>query len=103
MATVIHAANAHTVVTTGWTNPSNAFSTTTDGVFATASPAANSTVSGDYGFANFTAAEIPDGSVINSITVTVNWGMSVSVTGGVLGTQLRNNGVALGTETTQSS
>jgi len=103
MATVVHAANAHTTISGGWTNPSNAFATTTDGVFATISSVKNTTQNGDFGFANFTTAEIPDGSTINSVTVTVNWGMTASVTGGVLGTQLRNGSTSLGTETTQTS
>ena len=102
MATVIRAANAHTVVIGGWVNPSNAFSTTNDGVFATAVSSRNATIDGDFGFPDFTAADIPTGSQIRSVTVTVNWGMTAAVTGGVLGVQLRNGAVALGTETTQT-
>lgn len=102
MSSVLVAANAHTVVTTGWTNPSNAFSTTTDGVFATASPARNATVNGDFGFPNITSAQVPDGATITRVVVTVNWGMTAAVTGGTLGVQIFNNGTALGTETTQT-
>lgn len=103
MPTVTKAASAHTIVTTGWTNPSNAFATTGDNTYATGTPGKNSTVSGDFGFANFTSADIPDGATINSVTLTVEWGMTAAVTGGTLGVQLRNNGVAQGSETTQTS
>lgn len=102
MASVLVASNAHTVVTTGWTNPSNAFATTADGVFATASPARNATVVGDFGFPDITTAQIPDGATITRVVVSVNWGMTAAVTGGTLGVQIFNNGTALGTETTQT-
>lgn len=101
MSTVVHAANA--VINNGWSNAGNAFSTTTDGVFATAAPARNGTIQGDFSFPDFTSGEIPDGSLINSATLTVNWGMTAAVAGGTLGAQLRNNGTALGTETTQTA
>ena len=104
MATVTKAANAHTVVTTGWTNPSNAFATTGDNVYATAVPGKNSTVNGDFGFPAFTTSDIPAGSTINSVTVTVEWGLTAAVTGGILGVQIHNPaGTALGTETTKTT
>jgi hypothetical protein len=102
VATVTKAANAHAVVVTGWTNPSNAFAFVGDNVYATAAPAKNATVSGDFGFPDFTAADIPDGATINLVTVTVEWLVS-NTTSATLGVQLRNNGVALGTETTYDS
>jgi len=94
VATVTKAANAHTIVTTGWTNPTNAFATTGDNIYATAVPGKNATVNGDFGFPAFTTGDIPDGSTINSVTVTVEWGMTAAVTGGTLGVQGRNGGVA---------
>lgn len=97
------AANAHTVVTTGWTSPSNAFATTADSVFATAAPARNATVSGDFGFPNITSGQVPDGAIISSVVINVNWGMTAGVNGGTLGAQLFNNGTGLGTETTQTT
>lgn len=103
MPTVTKAASSHTTVTTGWTNPSNAFSTTGDNTYATAAPGKNATINGDFFFPNFTTGDIPDGSVINSWTITVEWGMTAAVTGGTLGTQMRNNGTNLGTEITQTS
>ncbi len=100
MATVTKAANAHTVVATGWTNPGNAFASTGNNVYATAAPAKNATVNGDFGFATFT--EFDSSATINSVTVTVEWKVSVT-TVATLGVQLRNNGAAVGTETTFSS
>jgi hypothetical protein len=102
MASVSKAASSHTTVSTGWTNPSNAFAQTSDGVFATAVTAKNATTSGDFGFADFTSSDIPDGSTINFVIINLNWGMTAAVTGGTLGVQLRNNGVALGTELTST-
>ena len=104
MPTVTKAANAHTTVTTGWTSPANAYATTGDDVYATAAPAKNATINGDFGFPAFTSSDIPAGSTVNSVTVTVEWGMTAAVTGGTLGVQLHNPaGTALGTETTQTT
>lgn len=102
MATVTKAANAHTVVTTGWTNPSNAFGTAADSTFATGTPGKNGTVSGDFGFADFTTGDIPNGSVINSVTLNFRAGMTAAVTGGIIGGQLMRSGVAQGSETTNT-
>lgn len=90
MASITLAASSNTVVSTGWTNPTNAYGTATDGVFATASPAKNGTVSTDYGFASF---GLPAGSVISSVVITVAWKLSAT-TLATLGVQGRNNGVA---------
>ncbi len=102
--TTTKAANAHTTVVTGWTNPTNAYSTTNDSTYATCSPGKNATVSGDFGFPAFTTGDIPDHATIDSVTVRTTWKFSLSVVGEVLGMQLRRNtgGVALGTETTAS-
>lgn len=103
MATATKAANAHAVVATGWTNPSNAYATTGNDVYATLTSAKNTTYSGDFGFPNFTSTDIPDGSTINSVTVYVEWGMTATVTGGTLGCQPRLNGVNSGTELTKTT
>lgn len=100
MATATKAANSHTVVTTGWTSPTNAYSTTGDNVYATAAPGKNATVNGDFGFATFT--EFTSSALINSVTATVEWKLSVT-TSATLGVQLYNNGSAVGSETTYSS
>lgn len=87
---VVQAADRHTVVTTGWTNPSNAYATSGDNTYATAAPAKNATVNGDFGFP---ALGIPAGATIISVKVEVEWGMTAAVTGGTLGLKGRNNGV----------
>ena len=92
MATVDQAADRHTAVTTGWSTPTNAYATTGDNVYATAAPGKNLTVDGDFGFPSL--ASIPAGSTINSVVLTLEWGMTASVTGGTLGVQGRNNNVA---------
>jgi hypothetical protein len=97
------AANAHTVVATGWTDPSNAYATTGDNTYATIASAKNTTYSGDFGFPNFTSSDIPDNSTINSVTIYVEWGMTASVTGGTLGCQPRLNGANSGTELTKTT
>lgn len=102
MATVTKSANAHTVVATGWTNPSGAY-TKDDASFASAplGISKNITYTGDFGFPDFT--EVPSNAVINSITLTLEGYISAAVTGGLVGVQLWDNGVAQGTETTTSS
>jgi hypothetical protein len=101
MATLTQAADRHTTVTTGWTNPSNAYSTTGDNVYATAAPAKSSTVNGDFGFPSL---GLPAGSTISSVVLTVEWGMTAAVTGGTLGVQGFNNTVAdSAAEVTQTS
>lgn len=105
MSQTVKAANAHTVVATGWTTPTNAYSTANDLANATIATVKNATVSGDFGFPAFTTADIPDHATIQSVIVRTTWSMSVTVTGGVLGMQLRRNtgGVALGSETTAAN
>lgn len=93
MATAVRAADRHTVVSTGWTNPSNAYSTTGDNVYATAVPAKNGTITGDFGFAAFTDAEIPVGATITAVRLVVEANLSAVVTGGVFGIKGRNNAV----------
>lgn len=95
MATTTIAADRHTIVTTGWTNPSNAYSLTGDNVYATAFPAKNSTIDGDFGFPAATA--IPSGSTINSAVLTIEWTMSAAVSTCVMGMKGYNNGTADGT------
>jgi len=69
--------------TTRWTNPSNAFATTGDNVYATAAPAKNGEIDSAFGVA-FTTSDIPDGSTITAVTWTVEWKLSALVTGGGL-------------------
>lgn len=99
MATVTKLASSNTVVTTGWTNPTNAYAN--DNVYATSAPARNASVTSDFGFAAFTTADIPDGSTINSVTITAGYfANSTASTGAVFGLQIVDNGVLQGTEST---
>lgn len=105
MATVTKAANSHTAVSTGFTNPSNAYATTGDNVYATATlPTTQSTtVSGDFGFPSF-SADIPAYSTINSLTLNAEYAISATVTGLATGIQInRPAGTSFGTETTRST
>jgi hypothetical protein len=100
MATLTIAADRRTIVTTGWTSPTNAYSTTADGVYASANPGKNLTVNDDFGFPS---ANLPAGAVVTAVSFTTKWKMDASVTGGLLGIFGRNNGVSDGAaETTQS-
>ncbi|MFI5042098.1 MAG: hypothetical protein ACHQNA_09665, partial [Acidimicrobiales bacterium] len=105
MATITKAANAHTVVATGWTTPANAYSTTNDSAYATIATAKNTTYSGDFGFPAFTTSDIPDGSTINSVTVYTTYGLSATATGALVGCQARRNstGTTLGSEITRTA
>lgn len=102
MAAVTKFANANTVVTTGWTSPTNAYAD--DGAYATCAPGKSASVSSDFGFPAFSTSDIPDASAITSIVVEVQW--KVSTTGSIdtLGVQLRTAaGAALGSETTETN
>ena len=103
MATVTKAANRHTAVATGWTSPENAYATTGNDSYATLASAKNATRSGDFGFPDFTTADIPDGSTITGATIYVEWGMTASVTGGLLGCMPRVNNADAGTELTKTT
>lgn len=98
MATASKFANANAVVTTGWTNPTNAYAD--DTAFATAVPAKNTTINSDYKFANFSTGDIPDGSTINSVTMAARFKNSTTTTNKTHGVQGRNNGANSGTEAT---
>jgi hypothetical protein len=106
MPTVTKGASSNAVVTTGWTNPTNAQAATGDNVYATAAPAKNATVSSDFGFsfslADFVGATSAADVVIDQVVCTCEWKVSTT-TVATLGVQLRNGATALGTETTFSS
>jgi len=92
MATITVAADRHTaVVNGGWTNPSNAYSTTGDNVYATAASVKSASVTGDFGFPS---ANVPAGATINAVRYVVEWKMSASVTGGLLGLIARDFGIS---------
>jgi len=105
MTVIRKAANRHTVVATGWSYPEQAYDLTPEETGtdrASLSTAKNTTRSGDFGFPDFTASDIPDGATINSVKVNVSWGLSNDVTGGVIGCQPRVNNADSGSEITQT-
>jgi len=100
MPTISKFANANAVVTTGWTNPTNAYADDTS--YATAAPGKNLTVNSDYGFADFTSAEIPNGAVIASVTMSIRVFCSVATANMTHGVQGMKSGSASGSEATQN-
>ncbi len=100
-------ANANTVVTTGWTNPTNAYGTTEDAVFATAAPGRNASIVTDWGYA---ASSIPNGSTLHGVWLMGSTKFSTTgVTGQALTVQGFNNGtstllgIAVGAPTTTTA
>ena len=92
MATGTKFANANTVVTTGWTNPTNAYADDTS--YATAAPGKNADITTDWGFPAFATGDIPDGATINSVTAEVLYKSSVTNSvNATLGLQLNNGGL----------
>lgn len=96
MATVSKFADAHTAITGGYTDPSNAFAD--DGAYATAAPGKNSEISAYFGFPAFSAADIPDGSTINSVLVELEFLVSTTASVAEQFLQLFVTTTAQGTE-----
>lgn len=88
--TLVTKATRGAVGTNNWTNPANA--TADDGVYATAAPAKNSSVIGDWDFAAFSDAELPIGATINSVTIRAQYKVSTAASVASLGVQAGNNG-----------
>jgi hypothetical protein len=112
MPTVTKAASAAADGTTDgtdlgqWATESAAFAATGDNSYATAvlGTSKNTARASAFSFPAFTSGDIPDGSTINSVTVTVEWGYTVQVTGATLGVQIHNPaGTPLGAETTKTT
>jgi hypothetical protein len=101
MATVSKYASYHTAITTGYTNPSNAYAD--DGVYATAAPAKSAQVSAYFGFAGFTTGEIPDNSIINSVTIEFKYKVSTTASIATQYWQVFNGTTGLGTEQSDAS
>ena len=96
MATATAFANANTIVTTGWTNPTNAYAD--DAVYATAAPAKSTSITTDYGFPSLA---IPALSSLTSVTFEFQFKSSTtSSTGAVIGLQGNDNGSLMGSEST---
>src|SRR3990172_4501514 len=88
------------VGTNNWTNPANA--TADDATYATAAPAKNNSVIGDWDYAAFSDADIPVGSVIDSVTCRVEYHVDTQASVASLGINNGNNAVFDG-ETTQTT
>lgn len=74
-----------------WTNAANA--TAEDNTnYATCAPVKNGNVSGDWDYEAFSDAEIPVGSVINSVTCRANFKVSTTASVASLGINNGNNG-----------
>lgn len=104
MTLISKAANAHAVVATGWTDPSNAFASSGDNVYATTnSTSKNAELSGDFSFPDVTSADIPDGATIVGVKIRGEWGFTAAITGATLGCQPRLNGANAGSELTKTT
>ena len=101
MATISKYAAYHTAITTGYTNPSNAYAD--DGVYATAAPGKNAEVSAYFGFPAFTTDEIPDGAIINSVTTEFKYHVSTTASIATQYWQTFKSTTALGTEQSDTS
>jgi len=101
MATISKYAAYHTAITTGYTNPSNAYAD--DGVYATAAPAKNAQVSAYFGFPAFTTDDIPNGSTINSVTTEFEYHVSTTASIATQYWQTFKGTTGLGTEQSDAS
>jgi hypothetical protein len=101
MPTISKFAAYHTPITTGYTNPSNAYAD--DGVYATAAPAKNAEVSAYFGFPAFTTDEIPDGATINSVTTEFEYRVSTTASIATQYWQTFKGTTGLGTEQSDAS
>jgi hypothetical protein len=100
MGVLTRDANANSVVTTGWTTPTNAYAD--DAAYATAAPAKNLTVNSDFGFADVTSSDIPNGALIASVQMTMKVKTSVTTANMTEGVQGMDNGAASGSEATRT-
>lgn len=98
MPTVSGFASTNAAVTTGWTNPTNAYAD--DGTYATATIAAKNTVVSSR-FGGFgVAGSIPGGASINSVTIEAQYKVSTSSSIARLGLQAQSpSGTNRGTQT----
>jgi hypothetical protein len=100
--TLVTKATRGAVGTNNWTNPANAVSD--DGIYATAAPAKNGNISGDWDWAAFTDAEIPVGASIDNVVIRANYKVSVNTSIASLGIAGSvNAGTSFDTETTDAT
>ncbi len=91
--TVQNTATANAVVTTGWTNAANGY--TSNNVYATAAPANNATISSDYSGFGF---NIPTNATVQSVTIEAEYKVSTTASVATFGMQAYVGGSAVGTE-----
>jgi hypothetical protein len=106
MPTLTKAASSNAVISgTAFTDPTNAYAD--DGNLATlTSSAKNQNPVGDHGwgFPGITTEEIPDGSTIDAVRCVGELGLTVAVTGGVMGLNgMADGSVDGGTEQTKTT
>lgn len=78
--TATKAASTNSQISGAWTDPTNAYGTSSDDTYATHTQASrNGTAEIEYGFASFTTGDIPDGSTIDSVKVTAEAKVSQSI------------------------
>ena len=94
MATTVTKATRGAVAGNGWTSPANAGAD--DASYATAAPAKNGNVTGDWDFAAFSDAEIPVGATISSVVIRYQYKVSTQGSVADVTATNRNNGVSAG-------
>lgn len=100
MPVVTRVPTTNAVITTGWTNPTNAYAD--DNVYATAAPAKSASITSEYAGFDF-GSVIPDGSTINSVTVRQRWFVDTTASTATLGSQAYVGTTAQGTEFTNTA
>jgi hypothetical protein len=94
MATLVTKATRGAVAGNGWTTPANA--SADDTIYATAAPAKNGNVTGDWDFAAFTDGEVPVGAVIDSVIGRYQYKVSVNTSISDATATNLNNGASVG-------
>ena len=85
---------SNAVITTGWTNPTNAYNDADSSAYATCAPGKNASVVTDYYNFGF---DIPTGSTINSVTIEFEYKASTASSNGVIELQSILNTTLRGT------
>ncbi len=101
MAIVSKYASVHSSITGGYTNPANAYAN--DGNYATAAPAKNAEISAYFGFAGFTTGEIPEGAIIESVKVSLEYYLSATNSVPTQGIQVFRQTTGIDAEQTNTS
>lgn len=95
MSTIVTKATRGAVAGNGWTSPASAAAD--DSTYATAAPAKNGHVTGDWDFAAFSDAELPVGAAIDSVTLRVQYKASTTASNFDITLTRKNGGASDGT------